>query len=128
MTEAQPVEQAAHIRAVHCHPASLHRPAQLVQRQLTLFFHTCANEVGMRGKLALANPVALPAGRKRARLGLQLHQIVHKPWRYTKMSCRLTVAVALIHKRSNANTQRHRMRLSHRGSPSTAMNHPNLEL
>lgn len=123
MTEAQPVEQTAHIRAVHTHPASFQCHAQFVQRQFAVPLHALANKVGMRGKLACADAVALAAGRKRARFGLQLHQIVHKPRRHTKMTRRLAVAVAFLHKPNNATTQLDRMRLAHRGSPSTAMNH-----
>lgn len=117
MTEAQPVEQTAHIRAVDTHPAPFQRHAQLVQRQFAVLLQTLANEIGMRAKLAPADTVTLPARRKRTRFGLQLHQIVHKPWRYTKMSRSLPVAVAFLHKPNNANTQLNRMRLAHRGSP-----------
>lgn len=126
VTEAQPVEQTAHIRTVHHHPAFLQRHAQLVQCQLAVFFHSLANEVGMRPELAPAGAVPLPARCKRTRFGSQLHQIVHKSRRNTKMARSLSVAVAFLHKHNNAHTQLDRMRLAHRGSPSAANESPKL--
>jgi len=82
----------------------------------------------MIGKLAAARAVPLPARLQRTRPATQLHQIVHELRRNPKMPGRLPVAVALIDKRCNTLTQRHRMRLAHRGSPSTAMNHQNFNL
>jgi hypothetical protein len=56
--------------------------------------------------------------------GAKLHQFVHEPRRHAEMPRRLPVAMALVHIRSNTFTQRHRVRLAHRGSPPTTMNHP----
>ena len=127
MTEAQPVEQTAHIRAVDRHPAPLQRNAQFVQGQFTVRSQTLANEVGMRAKFTPTDTMALPARRQRARFGLQLHKIVHKPRRHTKVTRRLPVAVAFLHKRNNAATQLDRMRLAHCGSPSNRNESPKLQ-
>ena len=128
MTEAKPVQKAAHTRAVDCHSAPFQRHAQLVKCQLAVLLHTLADELRMRGKLACPRPMPLPAGRERTRLGLQLRQIVHEPRRHPKMTCCLTVAMTFLNKRNNTHTQLHRMRFAHRGSPSTAMNHQNFNL
>ena len=128
MTEAKPVQKAAHIRAVDRHAAPFQRHAQFVQRQFAILRQPLANELGMRGELACSRPMPLPPGRKRTRLRLQLHQIVHEPRRNTKMTCCLAVAVTFLNKPNNTHTQLDRMRLAHRGSPSTAMNHQNFNL
>jgi len=128
MTEAKPVEKAAHIRAVDGYAAAFQLHAQLVQRQFAVLLQPLANEICMRGELARPRPMPLPPGRERARFGLQLHQIVHEPRRNAKMARRLPVAVTFLNKRYNAHTQLDRMRLAHRGSPSTAMNHQNCNL
>ena len=73
MTEAQPVEQTSHSRAVDHHPASRQRHTQFVQGQLAVLRHTRANELGMRTKLATAAATPLRASRERTCLGLQLH-------------------------------------------------------
>lgn len=117
MTEAQPVEKAAHIRAVDRHAAPLQLYAQLVQRHFAVLRQPLTNEVGMRGKLACPRAMPLPARRKRARFGLQLHHIVHKARRHPEMPGRLAVTIAFLHKRNNPTTQLHRMRFAHRGSP-----------
>ena len=101
MTEAKPVQKAAHIRAVDGHAAPFQFHTELVQRQFAILRQPLANELGMRGELACSRPMPLPPGRKRTRLRLQLHQIVHEPRRNTKMTCCLAVA---------------RMRLAHRGT------------
>lgn len=123
MTEAKSAEKAAHIRAVDRYPTPFQLHTEFVQRQFTVLRQPLANEVGMRGELACPRPVPLPPGREGPSLGLQLHQIVHEPRRNTKMTCCLTVTMTFFNKPNNANTQLHRMRLAHRGSPSTAMNH-----
>ena len=128
MTEAKPVQKAAHIRAVDGHAAPFQFHTELVQRQFAILRQPLANEVGMRGKLACSRPMPLPSGRERTRLGLQFHQIVHEPRRNTKMTCCLAVAVTFLNKPNNTHTQLDRMRLAHRGSPSTAMNHQNFNL
>ena len=64
MTEAKPVEKAAHIRAVDRHSAPFQFYAQFVQRQFAVLRQPLANEVGMRGKLACPRPMPLPPGRE----------------------------------------------------------------
>jgi hypothetical protein len=128
MTEAKPVEKAAHTRAVDCHAAPFQLHTEFVQRQFAVLRQPLADEVGMRGELACSRPMPLPPGRKRTRLGLQLHQIVHEPRRNMKTTCCLTVAMSFLNKRNNAHSQLDRMRLAHRGSPSTAMNHQTFNL
>ena len=123
MTEAKPVEKAAHIRAVDRYSTPFQLHTEFVQRQFTVLRQPLANEVGMGGELACSRTVPLSPGRQGPCLGLQLHQIVHEPRRNTKMTCCFTVTMPFFYKRNNANTQLHRMRLAHRGSPSTAMNH-----
>lgn len=78
MTEAQPVQQTADIRAMDRHPTPLQRHAQFVEGQLAVLLQPRANEIGMPGKLAAAHAMTLPARLKRSRFGLQLHQIVDK--------------------------------------------------
>jgi hypothetical protein len=117
MTEPKPVKQPTHIRAMDRHPAAFQRHAQFVKRHLAILFHPLAHEVGVRAELASTRAAPLPARRQRSRRGLQLHQIVHEPGRHPEMARSLPMAVAFLHKRYNANTQLHRMRLAHRGSP-----------
>jgi hypothetical protein len=108
---------------MHRHAAFLQLDTQLVQRQIAILFQPLAHEAGVIGQLAAAHSMALSAWLERARLGAQLHQIVHKTRRHPEMPRRITVAVTLVNIRRNTLTQRHRMWLAHRGSPSTAMNH-----
>ncbi|CDX24944.1 transposase [Mesorhizobium plurifarium] len=102
------MKQTGHVRPVHRDAAPVQLHAQFVERQIAILGHPLAHEVGMSGQLAAARAVALPARLKRTSLGAQLHQIVHELRRNPKMTRRLTVAVALIHKRRNTLTQRHR--------------------
>jgi hypothetical protein len=108
VTEAQPVEQPADIRAVHAHAASFQLDTQFVQRQIAGLGDPPAHEIDLAGKLAAARPVPLPARLQRTRFGPQLHQIVHEARRNPEMPRRLPVAVSLIDKRCNTLTQRQR--------------------
>jgi len=108
VTEAQPVKQAGHVRPVHRDATPVQFHAQFVERQIAILSHPLAHEVGVSGQLAAAAAMALPARLKRPPLGTQLHQIVHELRRNPEMARRLTIAVALIHKRCNTPTQRHR--------------------
>lgn len=80
------MEQTSDIRAVDTHPASLQLDAKFIERQIAVLLDALAHKIGVRGKLATAKPVTLPACRKRARRGLQLHEIVHKPRRNPEMT------------------------------------------
>jgi hypothetical protein len=93
---------------VHANTAPLQFHAQFVERQLAALGHAATHEVGVIGKLAEAQPVALPTRLKRTSLGPKFHEIIHKLGRNPEMTRRLPVAVPLIHKRTNTQTQCHR--------------------
>lgn len=102
------MKQTSHVRPVHRNAAPVQFHAQLVERQIAILGQPLAHEVGVSGQLAAASAMALPARLKLTPLGTQLHQIVHELRRDPEMTRRLTIAVALIHKRRNTSTQRHR--------------------
>jgi hypothetical protein len=123
VTEAKPVQQTPDIRAVDRHPTLFQGNTQLVQGHVAVLLNLAAHEGGMRSKFAQTHPMALPTRLDRTRLSPQLHKIVHKARRHSEMSRGFTIAMTFIHKRNDPHSQFHCKRLSHRGSPSTTMNH-----
>ena len=108
---------------MNLHTARRQFHAQRVKRQLATLGKPFTHKAGMRPQLALAWPVTLPAWRKPTRRSAEQHQVVHKTWRHPKVPCCFPVAVAFRNKRGNPLAQFNRVWLTHRGSPSTAMNH-----
>jgi len=88
--------------------AALQFDTQLIQRQFADLGKPLPDECGMPRQLAHARRMALTARLQRARLPLQLHQIVHKTRRHPEMARRLPVTMAFIHIRSHTLTQRQR--------------------
>jgi hypothetical protein len=117
------VQQTANAGAVDAHATPFKFNTQLIERQIAGLLNALAHKRGVLGKLALAHPMALPARFERACLGLEQDQVVHKPRLNPEVSRGLAMAVAFLDKRNNTTTQFHRMRLAHRSSPSTTMNH-----
>jgi len=99
---------------VNRHAAIGQFDAKLIERQFASLCYPQAHKLGVRLQLAAAD-MTLPPRRKRARLGLQLDQIVHKARRNAEMPRCFPMPVAFFDKRNDTHSQLYRMRFAHIG-------------